>query len=242
MARQPGIHVRSLLASVDGASHDVWWGDAHVITKPPNAENPRLVANELICARLAWSLGLPVPAGDVGNALGQGQAWVSAQLEADFAPPDVVEVVSREPRISAGAVVFDTWVGNGDRHEGNILYHRTVGLWLIDHDAALCAWDGDPVVEACADRADDPVTLPFFKHALLPPQHVEFWIRKVQTLPMSVVREILADTRRRRLIDADTERAYLRYLLHRKNSLVTLVSRSRGEEGDTPWVMPLGTS
>ena len=114
----------------------------HGVAKSNSAQYPTIVANELVCNRLASALLLPVPPGflikldDVSHF-----ASLNFNLSGQSLPPaDAAAIVSAFPTLSWGILLFDMWVLNGDRHNGNIS-HDTIAnkVQLFDHSHALFA-------------------------------------------------------------------------------------------------------
>lgn len=114
----------------------------HGVAKSNSAQYPTIVANELMCNRLASALLLPVPPGflikldDVPHF-----ASLNFNLSGQSLPPaDATAIVSSFPTLSWGILLFDMWVLNGDRHNGNIS-HDTIAnkAQLFDHSHALFA-------------------------------------------------------------------------------------------------------
>ena len=122
-----------------------------MLVKRPSPEHPNIPVNEYICNRLALSLGLPCPLGDLWYDEDSGTVcWVSAQIGVDgasYPPPGPEDLLRIDPGLRAKMEVFDTLVDNIDRNEDNILADTDGHAWLIDHDQALF---GDTM----ADRAN----------------------------------------------------------------------------------------
>ncbi len=134
---------------------------------------------EVICAGLARTAGLPVPAlavVDVDPVLAAGEPDQEVQellrasgghnLGLDYLPGSLdfdANAFELEPRLAGEVLWFDALVGNVDRswRNPNMLYwHRA--LYLIDHGAALTFHHNWPSAAAFAQRAYDAS-----EHALL---------------------------------------------------------------------------
>jgi hypothetical protein len=105
------------------------------------ADKPFLTANEFIAARLGQLIGLPTVPGVIVGGQGDQLGYVSLRFgPRDERPPPILpnEVVSADPSMATGIVVFDCWIANNDRHDENL---AMVGseLYLFDHDRALLA-------------------------------------------------------------------------------------------------------
>lgn len=114
----------------------------HGIAKSGSTQYPTLVANELVCSRLASALLLPVPPGfliKLENVL--NFVSLDFNLAGQSLPPaDGSAVVQAFPELSWGIILFDMWVLNGDRHNGNLSYDTVANkVQLFDHSHALFA-------------------------------------------------------------------------------------------------------
>ena len=104
--------------------------------------NPYVPANEVICATLADILGLPVlpwefirmPEGEIGF----GSLRMANREFARMSPGIVPQL--QNPELFGAIALFDLWLGNTDRHRGNLLARKARGkYWLLvnDHSHAL---------------------------------------------------------------------------------------------------------
>lgn len=105
---------------------------------------PHIVANELICARLALAVGLPVPPGFL--VMKDGEPWfvsLNFNLAGEPLPPIRPQLlVARKPELCAGIVLFDAWVLNPDRHARNLAHDTsTDDVQIFDHSRALMPTD-----------------------------------------------------------------------------------------------------
>lgn len=115
------------------------------------AVEPRTLAVEAICALVGRTLGLPIPRPALvqvnpGVLPGVAMPLVFFGSEA-VENPDLKQWLSSNAEeamrrleswsqlLDAGC--FDEWLGNGDRHGGNILYGGGNNFVLIDHSEAL---------------------------------------------------------------------------------------------------------
>ncbi|MFE6387648.1 protein kinase family protein [Nocardiopsis dassonvillei] len=134
----PGMAVTRITAEEEGATSPMW-GTAEVLLKTGH-NHPNVVANEYIANRLAYLYGVPVPVGDVWiNPEGQ-RYWVCGALRQrghELPPPSPADLGNISDQMRARMIVFDTWILNTDRHDGNILCDRRGNAWLIDHDRTL---------------------------------------------------------------------------------------------------------
>jgi len=187
-----------------------------------------MIANEFICSRLAQVSGVPTPIGDVAYDADDEWSWVTAQISLDgqeFAPAALSAIAAARPSEAAAIAVFDVWIQNFDRHEYNLIYNSTVGLWAIDHELALTgptSGDADYM-----DEHKDDLTHSFgFTAKELNRTRVREWVRHVQLLPQKVIDSTLEEARARRLVDAPKAKAIRTFLTYRQRKLATLVSDS----------------
>ncbi|GGK54861.1 hypothetical protein [Nocardia camponoti] len=187
--REPGVEIHALEAVPDDieGQNQAWWGLATLHVKAQDGDCPLLLANELICCRLAAALGLPVLPGEIAN-LGDGRkGWATPQIRANgvSAPPpsDVNAILDKYDHIAAGALVFDTWIQNDDRHLENFLFHPNLGIWLIDHEESLLGRKG----EHFGGRTDTPLRYHQFSDATLPEDALNYWINRVRMTSDSII-------------------------------------------------------
>ncbi|WP_434922908.1 HipA family kinase [Glutamicibacter sp. PAEs-4] len=138
MARRglPGLAVYELIASELG-SKDLQQGKANVFVKSDEDADHPVVLHEYMAARLAHSMGIPVPFGELATIQRNAKAWATAIIGAHgevSAPPNPLELSVAEPHIYAGIAVFDAWLLNIDRTDVNLIWTPDVGLWAIDHE------------------------------------------------------------------------------------------------------------
>ncbi|WP_327145232.1 hypothetical protein [Nocardia sp. NBC_01327] len=228
--REPGIEIESYTSISDefAGTHDSWWGVAKMHVKAQNHDLPYLIANELICCRLAAALGLPVLPGEVAKHPDGRQCWVTPQIsQAGMTVPPTreSEILGQYASTVAGAFVFDCWVLNEDRHEENFLFHPVLGMWLIDHDNALAGNDGARF-ETFAARFDMPLDWHGFSAAALPQQALEFWCWRVQSVPDAAIDLALGEVSARGLMQKSRTATLRRLLRSRRESIAGLVRQS----------------
>lgn len=121
---------------------------------------PKELANEILVASLASTLGLPVPPAFIGitepgnpcatRAImpdGRGLMFASVNVSSPSVASLVIMPTSHETLALLRPIVellakqswlgelygFDAWVANVDRHIGNVLFATGTGVWIIDH-------------------------------------------------------------------------------------------------------------
>jgi hypothetical protein len=110
------------------------------IAKKATSGQPYIVANELVCGRIAGALLLPCPPG----ALMQKDVdtyffSLDFNIAGETLPPvSASALVAKNPRLAWGIIVFDAFVMNGDRHPGNIAHDTSTDkIQIFDHSHAF---------------------------------------------------------------------------------------------------------
>jgi hypothetical protein len=225
---QPGIKVISLDAPASDSANEYWWGTGQIHVKPRTPDHPWLVANEFVCARLAAAVGLPIPAGEIGQDQSDRVAWVTTVIDLNgqlVAPEDVRAIVAREPDLVAGVFVFDVWILNIDRHDENVISHPKLGLWVIDHDQAL-GGQRTGIPGALAALQDDALGFHAFGDADLDRARLRAWGDRVRAVPRSAVERLVTEGCRRGLYSKDVAAAVVNFILRRQGDVHRLVTRS----------------
>jgi hypothetical protein len=144
LARRPNIYYAAAWKNpvAQGVS-DTWYVELRGYAKVASADVPYCVANEYVCGRIGQLLGLPIPPGGViqPQTDDQGAAWVTLNFspKSEPLPPvDPEAVVAAASDLAAGVVVFDVFIGNTDRHAGNLAFLPSQKrLDVFDHSHAL---------------------------------------------------------------------------------------------------------
>jgi hypothetical protein len=209
-----------------------------------NDAGPYTIANEVIAARLAHALGLPVPAGVVAEHPGQlFYMSLDVSKEGKTLPPVVAaDFIADEPRLAAGAVIFDIWIANGDRHTGNMSYDSAFApprASFFDHGHALLG-TGDPKgpdrLQAAMDdlgctgkpplNGNRQILLDLVSSA----NDLRLWISRVEELPDFMMADACIEARALGLLPDDATRDVLQaWLQQRKRGLGQLVSSHQDE-------------
>lgn len=144
-------------------------GITYVVKFKGNPQGKRVLANELVAARLAERVGLPVTETAVVRVCQEfidfepqlykhpfvgGLQFGSRYYDGAFSSPTlrILEKID-DPALFAGIIVFDQWLNNWDRsnHGDNVLYLplESFRLLLIDHGHAFGGpdWETDVLLE-----------------------------------------------------------------------------------------------
>lgn len=202
------------------------------VAKTSSSEIPYLVANELICAKLAQALMLPVPPGFLVSH--NDEKWfvsLNFNLAGEDLPPILSSKVAREhPELTTGIIVFDIWIANRDRHRGNVAFDSETGrLQIFDHGSALFVGGNDG-----RENIEHTPGLGIPNHCLL--QHLQEdtyvakWVRRIQQLPEWLITETLQEVGRdAHLIEDSMATAGSEFLLNRRANLMTLIHDHRAK-------------
>jgi HipA-like protein len=144
MAPRPNIYYAAAWRNpVEQGVSDTWVVDLRGYAKVASGAVPYCVANEYVCGRIGQVLGLALPPGAVIEppVNERGAAWVTLSFsrKSEALPPvDPAAVVAALAELAAGVVVFDLFIGNTDRHAGNLAFLPSrKRLDVFDHSHAL---------------------------------------------------------------------------------------------------------
>ncbi len=162
------------------------------VAKPESDQYPHLIINELICNFFARAIMLPVPPGFV-VAHHQDRYFACLQfgLAGEDLPPVIpTDVVRTNPWLSAGIILFDSWIMNRDRHNRNLALNTTNGkLQIFDHSHALLADTTD--ISSWLDQNKDQICIE--NHCLVgaidTPEHFSDWAQRIDSVPDFYIRE-----------------------------------------------------
>lgn len=132
---------------------DTWYVELRGYAKVTSGGVPFCVPNEYVASRIGLVLGIPVPPGGPIKSQDpdQGAAWVTLDFspKGELLPPaDPRAVAAALPNVAASVIVFDMFIGNTDRHCGNLAFTpSTKRLDVFDHSHALLGVQPGRVVE-----------------------------------------------------------------------------------------------
>lgn len=195
------------------------------VAKKANAGLPYVVASELLCANLARHILLPVPPSFVI----QNDDGIPYHVSLNFAlagenlpPADAPAIAAALPSLAWGTVIFDIWVGNSDRHNGNLAFDSAKSaLMLFDHSHAFIG--GANVNAWLVGNAGQ---LGIGGHCLAPlvsdVQLISSWIERINAIPEFYIRGLLEECVTVGLPDAEVN-GCLQHLLTRRQHLLALI-------------------
>lgn len=190
------------------------------------------VANEYICGALAIAVGLPAPPGTVARLADGSAAYVALRFgpRGDKPPPvNPAEVVLDRPKLSAGVVMFDCWVLNGDRHQGNLAYQPEAGLSIFDHGHALLGAQAGQGVQHLSARKDQALWSGCLLPHLTSAADLLRWEYRLRTLTDDHVVEVADVPRKLALITSEEAKAVHETLNFRRRALQLFLNNHRGQ-------------
>lgn len=165
------------------------------IAKKASASFPFVVANELICNRLARVILLPCPPGALMDE-GGDTYFVSLNFNMSghsLPPASPAKLLAASPSLAWGIILFDIWVLNGDRHRGNLSFDTVTGrAQIFDHSHAFAAAGGDAAARFAAERE----SLGMGQHCLCDiDTHYgkADWVSRIQAVPDYFIEGIISD-------------------------------------------------
>lgn len=198
------------------------------IAKTAVEGDPHVVANELLCSLLARAVMLPNPPGFVVDRDGVPY-YVSLNFNLsgqELPDADCELLAARHPGLAWGIVLFDVWVGNGDRHERSIAFDTmTDQVQVFDHDWAFMAGD-EPQARLESLRNRTGIERHCLAAELRDLTGLREWFERINVVPEFYIREAVREAVSAGLgnesIDFCTE-----FLLSRRSRLIELVLADR---------------
>src|SRR5690606_6041684 len=149
------------------------------------------------------------------RVLSDGPAWLI---------PPVRRWFRRHRRVLAGIWVFDTWLGNHDRTNRNVMVAydpdqaRLEAVYFYDFDASQ-GWIRDRRAGRRYEWRDPrPAKTTAAIRRYAEPREIRRWIRRIEELPRRRLRRIV-DRQPRLCLSRRQKRLVLRALLHRRRLL-----------------------
>ena len=210
----------------NGATQSVHVGVAAIAKRNIDGQ-PYIVPNELICAALASACRLPIPPGFLVKHDDQS-AFVSMNfnLSGENLPPaDPGQIVALHPDMAWGIVLFDVWVCNVDRHNGNLSYDAgTDTLQIFDHSHALFGQGGRPHLEAQTNAL--AIGGQCLARHLTTLAGANDWLARISAVPEFYVRSVCSEVTTLGIAAGDSE-WIAEFLLNRRMKIKALVNANR---------------
>lgn len=241
----PGLAVTDLVYNEELGTQEIFNGTAQVLVKQQDPAGHAMLLHEYLTARLANSMGVPVPFGEVAKTDFEfGQGWATAIVGGsgqEFAPPALSDVLAQEAHILAGIATLDAWVFNVDRTEENLLWASDLGLWAIDHEKAFTG--DDPRIEALATGVRTARAASAMVNLDWDPALFTVWVSMVEAHGKQWAETAVQGAVRRKLVTRTDGKAYERFLLHRARAIRHLcieTYRLKGNPLDRHGMSPIG--
>lgn len=218
----PGFRLIAEFGRVGSSSREAIWASAEVHVKFDDRNLPGTLWRELVASRLASAIGLPVPPGGLAESSDGRQVWVTARttIRGEEPPPgDPAVIVRHNPHVAAGIAVFDNWIANLDRHAGNLIFAKSIGTWLIDHEQAFGARQPEDL--AAVDGGADDYHV--FRGLPIPRASLNDWVARVRSIPSMAIEHAVNDAYVHRLLSATGRDAVESWLLDRRQRVESIV-------------------
>ena len=133
------------------------------------------------------------------------------------------DIALAQMQVVAGMIVFDSWVNNTRRRADNVVYDERLGVWLVDHEYSLAQPHGRAFTEKPDDEALAPLGWHEFADEAIDKDLLRFWEQRVRTLSAHVIGRPLLEANQRGLITQKQQSWLAKYLLARRDRIVSLV-------------------
>lgn len=204
-----------------------------------------VTANEYICAALGTLIGLPIPPFamlEKRDATKRESLWfasLSYLKDGENLPPIIPsKVYEHLPKICAGVAVFDLWIANTDRHDGNLSFDPNASpkrLNVFDHSHALFGIEGPTRLAKLVHRFTllEAAESGAFRHCLLDQLadsgDFDNWINRIIGLPNYQITDACRNAASLGLITDAERRLVLDFLLRRRRVLGDLIDTNMHE-------------
>lgn len=200
------------------------------------------LANEYVCGKLASALGLPAPPSTIATTGSGEPMFVSLLFRAgptSLPAVDPATLIADHPSTAAGIVAFDCWVGNWDRHAGNIAYVRGVsGVSVFDHGRSLLRTPDGQSIDQWRDEVHLPTQNVLAGH-VTDLDLLRRWSERIALVASEQIGDACADIRRLKLCTDDESRQVEAFLLHRQTRIMDYLSRGKASLPNvTGWSNP----
>lgn len=233
----PGLSVEVLgQADANGQTESIW-GSARVLVKG-GADHPNLVVNEYLANRLAVSLGVPVPMGDIWLGHPDREPrWVVAAVQVggvDVPPATPVALARVDEGLRARMLCFDALILNTDRHEENVLLLGS-RAWLVDHEQAFFGSikksERARGIESTRDRRYRDVA-GLWSSAVRPGSNaVASAAQGLRGRSVTAIDDAARQLQDHRLLNGQERKAIVDFVSYRRDKIAQLLDRSTVERG-----------
>jgi hypothetical protein len=212
-------------------------GEEYIAKGPVfNPALPYVAANELIVARLAEWLGLPLLDFRVLEMKGDlffGSAWMAKPTFYPAITKTLFDQCENRAR-NYDIVAFDWWVYNTDRHEHNLMVRkggRTPSgprhlLMLNDHSHALIQAGESPATNTKNVRIAPAVRLDFLRDSIRSTTKFGYAIDLIENIPDGTIRSVVGSVPEP-FLAADERSAVVEFLCNRRDDLRPMFNRER---------------
>ena len=203
------------------------------VAKVNSEREPYLVANEYICARLGSIIGLPMPPGVLVHSEKSELGFVSLRFgrKGEKPPPaDAEGMASSEPKLASGAIAFDCWIANVDRHNGNLAYEsQLVPVTLFDHSHALFG-AGKSGPAHLTNVRDQPFVSACLGPHLSTGVYFGPWAERIRAVDRGLIGDLCDElVRHGGLSQADSDEA-VEFICYRKDRILPLLASAQQQQ------------
>lgn len=215
----------------EAAPTGVEYGNLKCVVKGRRGEDVS-IANEFICNRLALAIGLPVAPGVVVELDEEDEyAWVTMRFtEHGEQPPPVLpdKLCQEEPKVSAGVIAFDCWIGNRDRHSRNLAYSKDyIEPIVFDHDEALFSSEEALGERKLEDDQDTAVISKCLQDEFRAPEELRGWCDRIERVHENVVSDYFNEVQSEGLLGEELAVKGAKFLNTRKSRVRKLLSEAK---------------
>lgn len=166
------------------------------IAKKATPKEPYIIANEYLCNHLARTLLLPCPPGAL---LVHNDESYFATLNFNVGglslpPANPSRIVSANPSVAWGVILFDVLAMNEDRHVGNISHDRaTDNIQIFDHSHAFAGPSG-PINMTVTGRVDRlSIGGHCLAHEIDRADGFQMWCERIKALPDFFIKGVVEE-------------------------------------------------
>lgn len=203
------------------------------VAKAAGEGMPYAVANELICSQLARTVLLPVPPGFLIERDGiPYHVSLNFNLSGEDLPPaDAAMVAQKHPQLACGIILFDMWILNPDRHNGNLAYDQSRdAVEVFDHSHAF--YTSPAAMDAL--RNQTAIGGHCLAAEITQLAGMVYWAERVKLVPAFFIKEVVQSAASVGL-PADHVDFCAQYLLERQSRLLDI---ARANRVNSPKVQP----